>query len=69
MIWSNFLNRLTITSRHRGLATATIYGLSLAIRFTSAAGEEAEFPAQFVHRTKPVISIMVLEKLSAVVSR
>ena len=57
MVWRNFLRR-AITSRHRGLATATVYGLSLAVRLTSAAGEEAELPAQYVQRTMPVISIM-----------
>lgn len=57
MIWRHFANRLPITSRRRGLATATVYGLSLAVRFTSAAGEQLEVPAQFVQRTKPVMSI------------
>jgi hypothetical protein len=51
------VNRLAIT-RRRGLATAVVYGLSLAVRFTSAAGEEVEMPAQSVPRTRPVISII-----------
>jgi hypothetical protein len=56
MIWKTFVSRLAITSRRRCLATAVIYGLSLAVRFTSAAGEEVEIsPAQRVH---PMISIM-----------
>jgi len=58
MIWSNFVSRLAITSRRRGPAIAVVYGLSLAVRFTSAAGEEVEIPAQSVQRTKPVMSIM-----------
>ena len=58
MIWRNFVNRLAITSRRRGLATAVVYGLSLAVRFTSAAGEQVELPAQSVQRAKPVISIL-----------
>jgi hypothetical protein len=58
MIWKNFVNRLAITSRRRGLATAVVYGLSLAVRFTSAAGEEVELPAQSVQRAKPLISIL-----------
>lgn len=58
MIWRNFVNRLEITSRRRGLAMAVVYGLSLAVRFTSAAGEEVEIPVQSVQRTKPIISIM-----------
>src|SRR5438046_7092836 len=58
MIWKTFVNRLVITSRRKGPATALVYGLSLGIRFTSAAGEEVEIPAQSVQRTNPVISIM-----------
>ena len=58
MIWSNFVNRQEITLRRRGLATAVVYGLSLAVRFTSATGDEVELPAQSVQRTKPVMSIM-----------
>jgi hypothetical protein len=56
MIWRNFVKRQAITSRRRGLATAAVFGLSLAVRFTSAAGEEVEVPAQSVQRAKPVIS-------------
>jgi hypothetical protein len=58
MIWKNFVNRLVITSRRRGLTTAVVYGLSLAVRFTSATGEEVEIPAQSVQRTRPAVSIM-----------
>jgi len=58
MIWSNFVTRLAITSRQRGLTTAVVYGLSLAVRFTSAAGEEVEVAAEAIQRTHPVISIM-----------
>ena len=58
MVWSNFLSRLAITSRYRGLTTATIYGLSLAVRFTSAAGEGVEVPAQYVQRATSVTSVM-----------
>jgi hypothetical protein len=58
MIWKNFVNRLAITSRRKGVATALVYGLSLAVRFTSATGEEVEIPAQSAQRTHPVISIM-----------
>ena len=58
MTWRNFVNRLEITSRRRGLAIAVVYGLSLAVRFTSAAGEEVEIPAPSVQRTKPIMSIM-----------
>ena len=64
MTWKTFVSRLAITSRRRGLATAVIYGLSLAVRFTSAAGEEVEIPAQSVQRTHPVTSIMTRDHAS-----
>ena len=53
MIWKNFVSRLAITSRRRGLATAIVYGLSLAVRFTSATGEEVEIPPQSAQRRTP----------------
>jgi hypothetical protein len=58
MIGKNFVSRLAITSSRRGLATAVVYGLSLAVRFTSATGEEVEVPPQSAQRTHPLISIM-----------
>ena len=58
MTWRNFVNRLPITSRRRGLATATAYGLSLAVRFTSATGERVEIPAPTVGMIRPAVSIM-----------
>jgi hypothetical protein len=58
MIWNNFVNRLAVTSRRKGLTTALVYGLSLSIRFTSAAGEEVEIPAHSPPRAHPMISIM-----------
>ncbi|KRQ98090.1 hypothetical protein CP49_30125 [Bradyrhizobium valentinum] len=61
MTWKTFANRLAIASRRRGLATAAIYGLSLAVRFTSAAGEEVEIPVQRAH---PVSSIMTQDHAS-----
>ena len=61
MTWKNFVSRQPITSRRRGLATATLYGLSLAVRFTSAAGEEVEIPAHSVRSTHPLISIMTTD--------
>ena len=59
MIGKNFVSRLAITSSRRGLATAVVYGLSLAVRFTSAAGEEVEVPPQSAQRAHPLISIMI----------
>ncbi|TGN88981.1 hypothetical protein EOW77_0009070 [Bradyrhizobium yuanmingense] len=57
MLRKNLVDRLAITSRRKGFVTALVYGLSLGVRFTSAAGEEVEIPAQAVQRTSPVISI------------
>lgn len=59
MTWRNLVSRLPITLQRRGLATATLYGLSLALRFTSAAGEDGEVPAQSLQMIKPVTSVMI----------
>ena len=58
MAWKNLIGPCAITSRRRVVASALLYGLSLSVRFTSAAGEEVEIPAQSVQRTNPVMSIM-----------
>jgi hypothetical protein len=58
MIWKNFANQLVITSRRKAVTTAIVYGLSLAVRFTSATGERVEIPAQAVQTTNPGTSIM-----------
>ena len=58
MIWKNFVSLVAIASRRKLTATTLVYGLSLAVRFTSATGEEVEIPAQSVQRTHPVMSIM-----------
>ena len=58
MVWRNFVNRLAITSKRRGLAAAVVYGLSLGVRFTSAAGEEVEIAPPSVQRTVSAFSIM-----------
>jgi hypothetical protein len=42
MTWKNFISHLAITRRRRVVATALMYGLSLSVHFTSAAGEEME---------------------------
>jgi hypothetical protein len=55
MAWRTF----AIAPRRKMVATAVIYGLSLAVRFTSAAGEETEIPAKPPQRAHPMISIMV----------
>jgi len=59
MISNNFVSRLAITSRRKALSTALVYGLSLSVRFTSAAGEEVEVPTHSPQRAaQPMISIM-----------
>ena len=58
MILKNFVSLLAIAPRRRVVATTFVYGLSLAVRFISATGEEVEIPAQSAHRTNPVMSIM-----------
>ena len=58
MIGKNFVSRVAITSTRRGLATAVVYGLSLAVRFTSATGEELEVPPQSAQRAYSLISFM-----------
>ena len=58
MILKNFVSLLAIVPRRRVVATTIVYGLSLAVRFTSATGEEVEIPPQSVQRTNPVMSIM-----------
>lgn len=59
MTWKNLVSRQAVTARRRGLVTATLYGLSLAVRLTSAAGEEVEIPAHALHTTHPLVSIMI----------
>jgi hypothetical protein len=58
MTW-NFVNSLPIAPRRRLVASAIVYGLSLAIRFTSATGDEMEIPPQAVQSAHPVSSIMI----------
>ena len=58
MIGKNFVSRLAIAPPRRGLVTAVIYGLSLAVRFTSAVGEDAEIPPPSANGPHPLISIL-----------
>ena len=59
MTWKNHVALLlAIASRRRAVATAIVYGLSLAVRFTSATGEQVEIPAQSVQATNPGMSII-----------
>jgi hypothetical protein len=61
MIGKSFVSRLAIPTRRRGLATAVVNGLSLAVRFTSATGEEVEIPPQYVQRAHPPVSILATD--------
>jgi hypothetical protein len=58
MTSKTFVSLLAIAPRRRLVTTAIVYGLSLAVRFTSATGEEVEIPAQSMQRTNTVTSIM-----------
>jgi len=57
MIWKNLVSPLAIAPRRRVVSSAIVYGLSLAIRFTSATGEEVEIPAQTLQRINPAMFI------------
>ena len=59
MAWKNFVGPLAVAPRRRVVATALMYGLSLTVRFTSAAGEEVEIPPQSAQSTNPITSIMM----------
>jgi hypothetical protein len=58
MAW-NFVSSLAIASRRKAVATALVYGLSLAVRFTSATGEQTEIPPQAVQRSNLITSIII----------
>jgi hypothetical protein len=53
MAWKHFIGPRAITSRRRVVASAVMYGLSLTVRFTSAAGEEAEIPPHAAQSANP----------------
>jgi len=59
MIWKSIVRPRAIAPRRRFVATALVYGLSLAVRFTSAAGEETEVPPQAAQGSYPMASIMI----------
>ncbi|MFB9268063.1 hypothetical protein ACFFWD_33870 [Bradyrhizobium erythrophlei] len=62
MIWKSFVGPYAVASRRRVVASAVMYGLSLAVRFTSAAGEEVEIPPQSAPRAHSMISIMTTNR-------
>jgi hypothetical protein len=58
MTWKTLVRQVAIRPRSRVIASALVYGLSLAVRFTSATGEEVEIPPQSLQMTGPAISII-----------
>ncbi|MGY8663354.1 hypothetical protein Q3C01_13395 [Bradyrhizobium sp. UFLA05-109] len=58
MTSKTFASLIAIAPRRRLVATTIVYGLSLAVRFTSATGEEVEIPPQSLQRTNPTMSIV-----------
>ena len=59
MICNSIVRARAIAPRRKMVATALVYGLSLAVRFTSAAGEEMEVPPPAAQGTYPMTSIMM----------
>jgi hypothetical protein len=51
MIWKTFVSQIVIRSRKKAIATALVYGLSLAVRYTSATGEVIEVQPQSSQNT------------------
>ncbi|MBR0788433.1 hypothetical protein JQ631_05070 [Bradyrhizobium manausense] len=58
MTSKTFVSLFAFPPRRRLAATTIMYGLSLAVRFTSATGEEVEIPPQSLQRANPVLSVM-----------
>jgi hypothetical protein len=58
MTWKHPVALLAIAPRRRVIASAIVYGLSLAVRFTSATGEEVEIPPQYLQSTNLAMSTM-----------
>jgi len=58
-MFRNLVSSLAIAPRRRLVSTAIVYGLSLAVRFTSATGEETEIPPQAVQHSNLMTSIMI----------
>ena len=59
MIWKSIVRARASAPRRRMVATALVYGLSLAVRFTSAAGEETEVPPPAAQGIYPMTSITI----------
>jgi hypothetical protein len=59
MIWKSIVRARAVAPRRKMVATALVYGLSLAVRFTSAAGEETEVPQPSAQGSYAMTSIMI----------
>jgi hypothetical protein len=59
MAWKNFVGPLAIRPRGKVGTTALVYGLSLAVRFISAAGVETEIPPQAAQGTNAMTSVVI----------
>jgi non-heme chloroperoxidase len=57
MFWTNSTSRLVNTSRRKVLATALMYGASMTVRSSSAAGEETKPTKHFPERNDPMTTI------------
>jgi non-heme chloroperoxidase len=57
MVWTNSVNRLANTSRRKVLATALMYAVSMTVRSSSAAGEEAKPSKYFPERNAPMTTV------------
>lgn len=58
MAWKHYVALPAIVPRRRVISTALLYGLSLAVRFTSATGEEMEVSPQAIQSVSPAKSII-----------
>lgn len=58
MIWKRFVSLPSFEPRRRIVATTIVYGLSLAVRFTSATGDEVEIPPQSLQYPNPGMSVV-----------
>jgi hypothetical protein len=61
MAWKNFVNPLAIRPRRKVVATALVYGLSLAVRFISAAGAGTEIAPQAAQGINPMTSVVITD--------
>jgi hypothetical protein len=58
MTSKTFVSLFSIAPRRRLIASTIVYGLSLAVRFTSATGEEVEIPTQSLQRINSGMTFM-----------